>query len=42
VLILENNDAAAEGEEQNTHWLLLGQADEKPREGKGGGSGARR
>jgi hypothetical protein len=35
VLILENNDAAAEGEERNSHWLLLGKADEKPREGKG-------
>jgi hypothetical protein len=42
VLILENNDAAAEGEERNSHWLLLGQADDKPRENRGGGSGARR
>jgi hypothetical protein len=35
VLILGNNDAAAEGEERNSHWLLLGQAEDKPRDGKG-------
>jgi hypothetical protein len=39
VLIMENNDAAAAAEERNSHWLLLGPADDKPREGRGGTGG---
>ena len=35
VLILENNDRREGGdEEQNTHWLMLGQAEDKPRQGR--------
>ena len=34
VLILEND--RQEGEDGNTHWLLLGKAEDRPREGLAG------
>jgi hypothetical protein len=36
VLILEND--RRESEDGNTHWLLLGEADDRPREGLAGGA----
>jgi hypothetical protein len=39
VLILEND--RQEGEDGNAHWLLLGEAEDKPREGYAGGARAR-
>jgi hypothetical protein len=39
VLILEND--RRESEDGNTHWLLLGEAEDKPREGYAGGARAR-
>jgi hypothetical protein len=39
VLILEND--RRESEDGNTHWLLLGEAEDKPREGLAGGARAR-
>jgi hypothetical protein len=39
VLILEND--RREGEDGNTHWLLLGEAEDRPRGGYAGGARAR-
>jgi hypothetical protein len=39
VLIMEND--RREGEDENSHWLLLGEAEDKPREGYAGGARAR-
>ncbi len=39
VLILEND--RREGEDGNTHWLLLGEAEDRPREGYASGARAR-
>jgi hypothetical protein len=39
VLILEND--RREGDDGNTHWLLLGEAEDRPREGLAGGARAR-
>jgi hypothetical protein len=39
VLVLEND--RKEGEDGNTHWLLLGEAEDRPREGYAGGARAR-
>ena len=41
VLILENDRREGEDANTNTHWLLLGKAEDRPREGLAGGARAR-